>query len=210
MAATSNVFASAIDQAFGGFINYPSDTIKMALLTASATPNLGTWVHYSDLTNEVASGSGYTTGGVTLGTKTHTTTVANSWSVSAAISTAYNVGDVVRPSTGNTWLYVCVVAGTSSGTAPTWPTVVGATVTDGSVTWANVGESATVYSSAAASWTSATFSAAYGAIYDSTSGVGTTEPLIALVNFGTTLSPSAGTLTVTPNSSTGWFATFPA
>lgn len=210
MAASSNVFASAIDQAFEGGINWASDTIKMALLTASASPNLGTWVHYSDLTNEVASGSGYTTGGVTLGTKTHAITVANSWGTSAAISTAYNAGDVVRPSTGNGFLYVCVVAGTSGGSAPTWPTVVGNTVTDGTVTWSNVGESATVYSSAAASWTSATLSAAYGAIYDAQSGTGSTEPLIALVNFGTTLSPSSGTLTVTPNSSTGWFATFPA
>lgn len=55
-------------------------------------------------------------------------------------STAYLVGDRVRPNlTSNGFLYQCIVAGTSGTSAPTFSTTVGATFGDGSVTWQNVG-----------------------------------------------------------------------
>jgi hypothetical protein len=47
-------------------INLVSDTIKVLLVTASYTPDQDTHVNLSDVTNEVASGGGYTTGGITL------------------------------------------------------------------------------------------------------------------------------------------------
>ncbi|RLJ04402.1 MAG: hypothetical protein DRP18_04760, partial [Candidatus Aenigmatarchaeota archaeon] len=50
-------------------------------------------------------------------------------------STAYSVGDYVRPTSANGYNYECTVAGTSGGSEPTWPTTLGETVTDGSVTW---------------------------------------------------------------------------
>jgi hypothetical protein len=52
-------------------------------------------------------------------------------------STAYVVGDIRKPTNANeTGLYYyCSVAGTSSGSEPTWPTTVGNTVTDNTVTW---------------------------------------------------------------------------
>lgn len=50
-------------------VDWTTDTIKVALCTSSYTPNQDTHTYYSDLTNEVANGNGYTTGGVTLGTK---------------------------------------------------------------------------------------------------------------------------------------------
>lgn len=50
-------------------------------------------------------------------------------------SVARVVGDMVRPTTSNGLVYRCTVAGTSSGSEPTWPTTPGATVTDGTVTW---------------------------------------------------------------------------
>lgn len=54
--------------------------------------------------------------------------------------TLYLVGDRIRPNvTSNGFLYQCTVAGTSGGSAPTFPTTVGATVTDGGVTWKNIG-----------------------------------------------------------------------
>lgn len=208
MAVTGNLFQATLDQALSGTIVWSSDTIKMALLTPSASPNLSTWVHYSDVTNEVANGNGYTTGGVTLGTKTHVQTAANSWGTTWAGTNAQNVGDIIRPTAGNGYVYICVVAGTTGGSQPTWPTVPGQTVADSGATWSCLGESVTVWSSAAASWSSATFSTAYGVIYDAQSGTASTEPLIALINFGATLSPVASTLTVSPPAN-GWFITSP-
>jgi len=52
-----------------------------------------------------------------------------------AASTSYNVGDIVIPSTANGFYYECTVAGTSDSTECTWPTKVGETVTDNTVTW---------------------------------------------------------------------------
>jgi hypothetical protein len=53
-----------------------------------------------------------------------------------AVSTAYSVGDRVVPTTGNGYYYECTVAGTSdAATEPTWPTTIGGTVVDGTVTW---------------------------------------------------------------------------
>jgi len=53
-------------------IDLVSHTIKFALLTNTYTPNFDTHDQYVDLTNEVANGNGYTTGGVTLAGKTVT------------------------------------------------------------------------------------------------------------------------------------------
>jgi len=52
-----------------------------------------------------------------------------------AATTAYILGAKVKPVTTNGHWYICVVAGTSAGTAPTWPTASAGTVTDGTVTW---------------------------------------------------------------------------
>ena len=49
-------------------------TIKVSLHTSSYTPNQDTHESYADLTNEVANGNGYTTGGATLANKALTTT----------------------------------------------------------------------------------------------------------------------------------------
>ena len=49
--------------------------------------------------------------------------------------TAYNVTDVVHPVAPNGFQYRCSVAGTTAAGEPTWPTVLGATVVDGGVTW---------------------------------------------------------------------------
>lgn len=50
-----------------------------------------------------------------------------------ATETVYSVGDTVKPATANGHWYMCVVAGTSAASAPTWPTT--GTVTDGTATW---------------------------------------------------------------------------
>lgn len=46
-----------------------SVTIKVALVTSSYTANQDTHTRYSDITNELSTGSGYTSGGATLASK---------------------------------------------------------------------------------------------------------------------------------------------
>jgi hypothetical protein len=53
------------------------------------------------------------------------------------------------------------------------------------------------------SWTSATFSASFLVLYDSATGVASTEPLIGVIEFGQVESPSAGTLSVSWASGVG-------
>lgn len=54
-----------------GSIDLDTDTIKVALVTSTYTPNIDTHVFFSDVTNEV-SGTGYTAGGATLASATVT------------------------------------------------------------------------------------------------------------------------------------------
>lgn len=53
------------------------------------------------------------------------------WSAGAT----QNVGDIVNPVTYNGFSYLCIVAGTTGASQPTWPTTIGGTVVDGTVTW---------------------------------------------------------------------------
>lgn len=212
MAASFRWFANAFDQAFQGKINWPSDTLNMILLSSSASPNLATWVHYSDVTNELATGNGYTQGGVTLTSVTHslyvgTSGASNLWGVQWAATYAYAVGQVVRPPTANGYLYRCVQAGTTGGSAPTWPTVPGETVTDSGVIWVNCGSALMVWSSAAAQWPSSSISGAEDAIiYDAQTGVASTSPLLFCGDPGQSESDSNGMFQVTPDTNVGWFS----
>jgi len=52
-----------------------------------------------------------------------------------ASTTSYSLGNRQIPTSGNGYYYEVTIAGTSSGTQPTWPTTLGGTVVDGSVTW---------------------------------------------------------------------------
>ncbi|HET9953603.1 MAG TPA: hypothetical protein VFQ61_03820 [Polyangiaceae bacterium] len=70
-----------------------------------------------------------TDGGITW------TTVGISW----AATTAFTTGKLAIPATPNGYYYKATTGGTTGGSAPTWPTTVGATVVDGSVTWTNMG-----------------------------------------------------------------------
>lgn len=209
MAASANIYANAFDQAFSGSINWASDTIKMALLAASYTPNLTGHIHWSDVSASEITGTGYTAGGVALASKTHTVTSGTLWGTAWGASTSYVQGAVVRPSTANGFVYYAEAGGTSGSVAPTWPVIVGATVTDGSVTWTCVGESITQWSSGSPSWSASTLTAAYGVIYDAQTGTSTTEPLIALINFGGAVSSTNSTYTITVPS-LGWFWISPA
>ena len=66
-------------------------------------------------------------------------TVSTATVSAAATSTAYALGAQIKPAATPLYIYQCTTAGTSAGSAPTWPTTVGATVTDGTVVWTNIG-----------------------------------------------------------------------
>jgi hypothetical protein len=170
-----------------------SDTLKATLHTTTYTPAIGTDQFVSSLAGELSTASGYTSGGATV-TGSFALTAANSWASTAATSTAYTLGQVRRPSAGNGFLYRVVVAGTSGGSAPTWPTVVGTTVADGSVTWLCIGSYVVVLDLTDATlWT--TFSAGpyrYMVISDRTPGTAATQPLICLFDFGSNQTGGGG------------------
>jgi hypothetical protein len=71
MAADALVFYNSFTEALGdNTIDLDNDTFNVALFTSSYTPNVATQSQYSALTNEVANGNGYTTGGAALTTVT--------------------------------------------------------------------------------------------------------------------------------------------
>lgn len=171
--------------------------LKLQLHTSTYTPNRNTHDYQDDLTNEVANGNGYTTGGKAVANPT-VTVVPSASATAWAATTAYTVGQIRRPLAGdNGYVYVAVVAGTSGGSAPTWPTVIGTTVTDGTVTWLCAGVGFVKFDADdPAAWTASTFTCRYGVMIDTTSGVSTTNPLIGYLDFGGDVSPSDGSLTV--------------
>lgn len=68
MATTTTFYNSYKKLLLDKSIDHTNDTIKLALCTSSYTPNIDTHDMFDDITNEV-SGTGYTSGGVTLAGK---------------------------------------------------------------------------------------------------------------------------------------------
>lgn len=179
-------------------VDYLSDNIHVAWLTTSHTPNYDSHDFFDDVVANEGSGSGYTAGGQALASKTITITAANSWGTQRANSTAYAVGDLVRPATGNGFVYVCVVAGTSGGSIPTYSTVIGRETSDGTVVWMTAGRNVVVYDAADPSWNPVTLTnVRYAVVYDRTPSTDATRPLICLMDFDSGQNPSAGPLTIT-------------
>lgn len=82
-------------------INLASDTIKLALVTSSYTPNIDTHDFWDDVSANESSGTGYTAGGKTLANPVVSTDTTNdrgkfdaddvSWTISSALSARYGV-----------------------------------------------------------------------------------------------------------------------
>lgn len=189
--ATAKFYGNALKAAWGKLIDFDSDTLKMTLHTSSYTPDLLTHDYQDDLTNEVANGNGYTTGGATLANASITlVTAANApaW----AVGTAYKLGQLVRKTTTNGHIYRCIVAGTShAATEPTWPTNPGEDVTDGTAKWEEAGSCYIKLDFDDVTWSASTITARYAVVSDTTPGSTATNPLILLIDFGTDQSSSA-------------------
>jgi hypothetical protein len=145
----------------------------------------------------LTSSTGYTANGVALTSPTNTYTAANSWSTQWAASTAYATAAVVRPTTGNGYLYRATAAGTSGSSAPTWPTVIGATVVDSGVTWTCIGNGVTLLSASNPSWSASggALGGRYAVFYYST-GTASTSPLIGVVDQGQSVMAVGGSFTI--------------
>jgi hypothetical protein len=195
----AQLYRQALAKVLNKEVDLDSDTLKATLHTSTYTPNLDTHAYASSLTNELTTSGGYTAGGATVSGWSVTYTAANSWATTAATTTAYTLGRIVRPSAGNGFLYRAAVAGTSGGSAPTWPTVVGTTVTDGTVTWECVGSGVIQVDCTDPAWSSP-FTAGpfrYMVISDTTPGSSATNPLICLTDFGSNQTGGGGALSVT-------------
>jgi hypothetical protein len=183
-------------------MDWLSDDIRHALVLAAYAPNLGTHDFWDDVVANEVSGGGYTTNGYALASKTLAYTEANSWGTAWASTTAYG-GDTtahfVRPVAGNTYIYRATASGTSAGSEPTWPTTVGATVVDGTVTWTNVGRGINTFDAADLSHSSLSISWRYSVFYNRTPGSDATRPLLCLIDWGGTQTITSGTVTVTFN-----------
>ncbi len=59
-----------------------------------------------------------------------------------ANTTAYALGDYIKPAVANDYFYKVTTAGTSAGAPPVFPTTIGATVTDGTVVLTCAGKTA--------------------------------------------------------------------
>jgi len=57
------------------------------------------------------------------------------WPSMWVATTAYSVGDIVRPPTDNDFVYECTVGGTSGGSEPAWETTQDNTFSDNDITW---------------------------------------------------------------------------
>ena len=191
-------YRQAPAKGFNKELDWDSDAWKLTLHTSTYTPNLDTHAYVSDLTNELATAGGYTVGGFALTLSAPTYTAANSFGTTRANSTAYSVGDVARPAAGNGFLYVATTAGTTAASVPTYPLVLGQTVTDGGVTWANVGAGIVTLTGtnlSAASFTAGPFR--YAVLSDRTAGTAATQPVVGLIDFGANQTGSGGAFTIT-------------
>lgn len=67
--ASVNVMGQVPSKVFNKEVDFDTDTIKIMLLTSSASPDIDTDIYIDDLSGDEISGTGYTSGGATLSNK---------------------------------------------------------------------------------------------------------------------------------------------
>jgi hypothetical protein len=73
----SKLYGQFLAKSLNKEVDFDSDTIKVGLVSSSYTPNQDTHDYWDDVVSYEVSGTGYTTGGATLASKTVTYDSAN-------------------------------------------------------------------------------------------------------------------------------------
>lgn len=92
--ATAKLYGSFLGKALNKEVDYDTDTIKVALLTSSYTPNQDTHDYLDDVVANEVSGTGYTAGGATLASKTLTYDGANNVTVLDAADVTWSASTI--------------------------------------------------------------------------------------------------------------------
>lgn len=115
-AVTHLWYGLAFTSVFNKLIDLDGDTLKAILATSSYTPNQDTHDFYNDITNELSTGSGYTSGGTTL-----TSVTASASQYTGGTNTwAYDADDALWTTSTLTARY-CAIYDSTPGTAATDP-----------------------------------------------------------------------------------------
>lgn len=90
----SKLYGSVIGKAFNKEIDWDTDTIKVALLSASYAPNQDTQDYWDDVSGSEVTGTGYTTGGLALTGKSTTYDGANNVTVLDAADAVWSTSTI--------------------------------------------------------------------------------------------------------------------
>jgi len=110
----SKLYGNFLLKALNKEVDFDSDTIKVALLSSSYTPDQDAHDYLNDVDTYEVSGTGYTAGGNTLGSKTATYDSANNVVILDAADTTWSSSTITAR--------YAVVYG-STGTASTSPLI---------------------------------------------------------------------------------------
>jgi hypothetical protein len=110
----SKLYGNFLVKSLNKEVDFDSDTIKVALLTSSYTPDQDAHDYFNDVSSNEVSGTGYTAGGNTLASKTVTYDSANNVIILDAADTTWASSTITAR--------YAVVYG-STGTASTSPLI---------------------------------------------------------------------------------------
>ena len=114
MAVTNRWYGQAFLQAFDKEIDYLADTIVVTLHSSSYTPNQDTDDYQDNLSNELSTANGYTSGGGTLANKVNDYTAGTN-------VIRFTADDEVWTASGTLTARTAVVSDTTPGSAATNP-----------------------------------------------------------------------------------------
>lgn len=114
MSVTNRWFGSTFIQVFDKEVDYLADDITVTLHSSSFTPDQDAMDYQDDLTNQLSTANGYTSGGAVLASKTNDYT-------SGTNTVAFKAADLVWTASGTLTARTAVVADTTPGSAGTNP-----------------------------------------------------------------------------------------